>query len=614
VLGVFIALALVVYGRSLSGGFVTWDDPMLVTENPNITSLDFRTLKAVFTSYDPELYIPLTFVSYQLDHLAAGMNPMMFRVTGLALHTLNAGLVSLILFLLFGSGTSAVLLGALYLVHPLNAEAVAWISARKDLLSGFFFLASLSCYLLWRSAAGRKWYVLTPVFLLLALLSKVMAVTLPVTLLLVDLLEGRRDWPRMLKEKAHLFALSFVFGIVALFGKTVAIESSTFLQKALMAAMSTAFYVWKFFLPFGLSFAYPYNGPIALTSSAFWLPIATCIALAGLAWAARRTVPLLTFGLAFFIVTLVPTFTNFYKGGDVYFASDRYVYIPILGLLTAAAAGLQHLLRRTSSRAQLPGIVAAGAATLVAAGLAAAQAQVWQDSFTLYSHAIRHYPESRAALHNLGMEYLKAGMPEEALTQFALAQSVKDDPRTRVSRAAALVSLKKYDEARSSYLSVIGSDRDEPDAYYGLGNIEYRLGRYREAIPYYRKALEAKPDYTNALNNLGGVYIALEDWRNAIQVLEESVRIRPGFPESHYNLGGAYEADGRYADAERSYRAAVDLDPEDADALASLATLVYARGEIDEAAGLLQRALQSDDANPAARRLLEKMRRDGVAS
>ncbi len=613
----FVLLGLLSFGASLSNGFVTWDDAGLIVENRSVQSITPETLKHVFTSYDPELYIPLTFVSYQLDHLIGGDGPWIYHATNLSLHILNALLVVWLLTLFLGAGWLSVALGLIFLLHPLNAEAVAWASARKDVLSTFFFLGALISYVRWRS--GRRWllFALSLSLFVLSLLSKVMTITLPVALILIDLLEQRRDFRRMALEKAPFFALSFVFGIIALFGKTTVLAASTGFQKVLMAGMSTVFYLEKFVIPHGLSFAYPYTRPVTLSSPDFFFPALIVVAFLWLTYRLAIRLPLAAFGLAFFLLTLIPTFANFSKGGDIYFASDRYAYVPMIGLLIAMGAALQHWISLAgtarASDARVRGIVAAFVLILIASGaLAHAQSLTWRTSESLYRHALNYYPNSRAAHHNLGMELLQFGDPEGAIREFDTSAAIKDDPRTRVSKGAALVALKRYPEAMQEYETVIRTDPDEPDAYYGLGNIAYKLGDLQTAIKQYRQALAVKPNYTNALNNLGGIYLELRDWDNAIATLQRSVELRPDFPESYYNLAGAEERKGLFAQAEADYRTAIALSPSDADAIASLAKLVYDQRRIPEAADLLKQALRINQQNAIAHELLERMQKDGV--
>jgi tetratricopeptide (TPR) repeat protein len=378
------------------------------------------------------------------------------------------------------------------------------------------------------------------------------------------------------------------------------------------------FYLWKFLAPYNLSFAYPYNGVIRVSSPEFFLPLIALLVLIIFVFLLRKKYPIIFFGSAFYLLTLVPTFTNFLKGGDVYIASDRYAYVPMIGLLLVIGSVLQLWLEKTTTvREQRMRALFAGGCFVVLTCVfmiaSHAQATTWKDSAALNTHAIDVYHDTRPALHNLGMDYLEKGDPEKALELLNASLTVKDDMRTRVSKGAAFVALGRLDDARREFEGVRLKDPQNPDAYYGIGNLEYRLGRRESAIVYFKKTLVVRPDYANALNNLGGLYIEMQQWDNAIDVLQTSIAHRPDFAESYYNLGGAYEAKKMLPEAMKSYEKAIVLQPKNADALARLAKLEYAGGDIDKAAGLLQRALDLDGGNETAYSLLMMMRKDGVA-
>lgn len=615
----FFAATVVTYGSTLGNEFVTWDDMGLIAENKDVQNPGFASVKHVFSSYDPELYIPLTFVSYQVNHLTCGNESLCYHATDLLIHTLNAAFVALILYALFGEAWLAIGLGLLFALHPLNTETVVWASARKDTLSTFFFLTSLVTYIAWRSDPKARWYWISIALFLLGLLSKVMIVTLPIVLLLLDYAEHRTDWKKMLLEKIPFFILSGIFGIVALFGKSTILVSSTWSDKILMAAKSTLFYLVKFVLPSDLSVMVPYTQIIRFSSSDFWLPMVLVAILAGLCafWIRRhKTWP--AFGLLFFIITLLPTFINFSKGGDLYVASDRYAYIPMIGLLVLIADTASRWMygteRKEVARTRRKTLGGVGVVVLLLCAYAAhAQAKTWANSTSLYEQVLSVYPNARAAHNNLGMEHLQAGRYNDALTAFDRSLAVRSDPRTIVNRAAALAGKGDTAAAQDAFLLAIKLAPELPDGYYGIGNIHYKQGKLPEAEIWYRKALEAKPTYTNALNNLGAVELQLQDWDGAIATLSESIRVQPDFATSYYNLGWAYENKQMFTEAEAMYGRAVDLSPNDADALSSLASVLYRRKAIDEAAILLKRALTLDGSNPIAIGVVMQMKKDGVA-
>lgn len=616
-LALFFAATFAAYGPSLGSEFVSWDDTSLIAGNPIVAAMNPHTLKKAFTTYDPELYIPLTLVSYQIDHIIGGWHPFVYHFTNLLLHTCSALLITWLLYLLLGTGWTSIGLGLLFALHPLNTEAVAWASARKDVLSTFFFLASIIAYLYATNVQRRKLLVLSIVFFLFGLLSKVMVVTLPVVLIILDVAGGRTVDRRVLCEKIPYVILSILFGIVALFGKSSVLVSTTLWQKSLMAGKSTVFYVEKFLWPSNLSVIYPYTGKMSLRSLDVALPMFLMILLVGAAlWLWKRS-RMASAAIFFFIVTLAPTFTNFAKGGDVYFASDRYAYVPMIGLLLLVGLAISYWLQAPTTvravRVRKLGTTAVFACILlVCAVLSARQAQtVWLGSISLYEHTLALYPNARAAHNNLGMEHLRAGETDLAIAEFNAALTIGQDPRVLVNLADAYLQKGRMAEAKEIFQRVIRLDPTIPNGYSGIGNVYLRQGKLTEAAEQYRRAIAVDPTYVNAYNDLGAVMLKMHDWKQAIATLEKSIELKPDFVESIYNLAIAYQELKQNERAEELYRKVIALNPEDADALSNLATLLYDRKQIDAAAGTLKHALSIDQSNPTGMSLLQRMKRDG---
>jgi tetratricopeptide (TPR) repeat protein len=614
---VFVAVFFI-FGSALHSPFTSWDDNLLVTENANVQSMNAETLRNVFTSYDPELYIPATLVSYQIDDAIAGLSPWMFHFTNLVLHSLNTLLVMWLLFLLLGHGWLAVGLGLVFALHPLNTEAAVWIAARKDVLSTFFFLSSVVSYLYWRDD-GRKWkYVLSVGLFILGLLSKVMVVTLPVILILLDLWEKKSFEKKMFWNKATHFLAALTLGIVALFGKSSNIASVSFAQEILLSAKATAFYIWKFVWPEKLTAFYPITDTISAVSMDTAFPILLTILLVSSVFSLWNKVRPLSIGIAFFLITLVPTFSNFSKNGDIYLASDRYAYIPMIGILlclgVTASLWLESVQSQKQYESRIKSICTLLIIVIVCFGWkSVSQTKTWSSNEALYSHAVELYPNARAAQNNLGMEYLAVGEYQKAIDAFNASIQIRPDPLARSNRAAAYVAIGRIADARAEFEDMVKSSASLPDPYYGLGNLEYRAGNKEKAIEWYEEALTYDPAFANALLNLSAVYIETQQWDKAIDVLQRTAQSRPDLASSLYNLAVVYEKKGMDAQAESTYRKYLERSPGDADAMASLATLLYNRSQIDDAASLIQKLLLVDYDNPTALTLIERMKKDGFA-
>ena len=326
------------FSRSLVQDFAAIDDAFLIINNPTVHGVTLSHLKLAFTTFDPELYIPITLLSFQLDWLLGGGSAFVFHLTNLILHSVNAVLVAVLMNVLLrgnnhakGMALSAALLFA---VHPLHTEAVVWAAGRKDLLSMFFFLVSALLFL-HTSISPKKqkiMYILSIVAFILGLLSKVLIATLPAILLMYFVLMPRQtSVRRTILKLSPFFLLSAVFLFVAMFGKERILTSSSLLDTVLMAQKSAFFYLQKLTVPTRLTVIYPFQRMITVLAPEFFLPLLINLGLLWIAFWQRRTRPLVSFGILFYFVTLAPTFFNFHKGDLLFFAVDRYAYIPSLG-------------------------------------------------------------------------------------------------------------------------------------------------------------------------------------------------------------------------------------------------------------------------------------------
>lgn len=620
--GVFVLMGIVIgitFGQSLRHEFVTWDDTILITENPIVQTPSIKSVAKAFSSYDPELYIPLTFVSYQLNSLVCGMNPTCFHATDLILHTLNAVLVFAVLSLFLESDLIALLFALLFAVHPLNTESAVWASARKDTLSTLFFLSAITLYVHdIRKSTSRKHRFLSYVLYLCGLLSKVSVITLPIIFLLIDVHTGRRDFRKMIREKIPYVVLAVVFGVIAIIGKTSVLASTTPLETFAMASRSTVYYLSAFFFPVHLSVMVPYAGNISILHPEFLFSLLTVLVLIATAVLLRKKFHVLLFSLFFFLITLTPSFTNFSKGGDVYIASDRYAYIPMIGLLYLLSVVLLHFLSNSHTeriyRSRKKAIIAGGVALITFfIYLSRNQTETWANSESLYEYTVSLYPTARAGVTNLGMEKLKKGEFEKALTLFNESLSIKDDVSVRANRASALYLAGDTKNAKIEYESILKENPALAEAHYNLGNIARREGRTKEAIQYYKDALAIDHTYFNALNNLAGLYAETGDLENAGNTYGFLSDAYPDSAESAFNAGVAFEHLKYFSTSQKYYERAMRANPTDATTLASLATVLYEQGQIDPSARTLMQAIDLDPNNATAITLALRMKKDGYA-
>lgn len=612
IIAAFAALALLVYGKSLGNDFVRWDDGMLITDNLAVRSMSGPSIKWIFTHFDPELYIPLTFLSFQVDYLVGGGSALPFHIGNLVLHTINALLVAWLLYLLTRRGKLSIFFAALFLIHPLNTEAVAWASARKDVLSGFFFLSALVGYLYYRERGGSGLYLLCVSAFFLGLLAKVSVITLPIVCLLIDWKDGRPLVTReQVREKAPFLLLALLFGVVALLGKRDVLAETSFFQKCLLAVKSSVFYWEKMLWPSHLSVLYPYLGQVTIASPDFFLPLLLLLAVAALTIVSLRRSRTVAFAVLFYFITLAPTFTNLAKAGDIYIASDRYVYlsfIAVLYLLVFACAEIARWIRASWVPLCAAGI---GVLVLFALGVKAyAQSGVWKNTDALFSSVLSTYKSYRA-LNNYANALRREGRLDEAIAKFHESLAIHPHALTYSNLGATYHKNGMNAEAQKAYDDALKLDPRSAEAYVGIGLLDADTGDAQGAQKAYGQAIALRPDYTDAYVDRASLYLDSSNIDGALPDAKKAVSLDPYLPEAHFNLALAYQGAQRFDEAIPEYERAVALAPSFIPARLNLGVLEYQKGDRDQAVATFEEVLRISPTNKAALSALAQIQAAG---
>jgi tetratricopeptide (TPR) repeat protein len=617
IIGLFFFLLLIVYGTSLSYGFVRWDDGILIYENAAVRGITLQNLKTIFTTYDPELYIPLTLLSYQVDYMIGGINPAIYHFHNLFLHLVNSLLVSWLLLCLLRKKWMALFLGLLFAVHPLNTEAVIWASARKDLLSIAFFLLSIISYITWRQNGSKKFYICSIAAFALGLLSKVTIIGLPLLLILIDWKEGRPANVRIVKEKIPYFALSVLFAIIAFFGKTGVLGSSTFTEKILIPAKSFIFYIEKFIFPANLSVLYPFTDTVSLSTASLLVPLLLITGLLGFGIFSLKRTKMIFFGFAWFVICVSPSVLNFSKGDFLYFASDRYAYAGMIGLLVILGTYLSKLIDESRHKE----VLASGCAVILfGMGITGyMQSMTWESSQSLFQNAIDTYPNSAIAYNNIGNHLRSLGETDKAIEHYDTALSLSrqfsrntSDLKEGESKILANLGSARREQgdihtAETAYREALELNPKNALALQGTGLMYMQVGKHIMAVIYYEKAIEANPLLVTPYVNLGSVYVQYGDYAKAIEVLEQGLEINPFFPQMHFNLSSAYKKTGRNRESLESLEKAVDLEPRFVAARINLGIAYAERNKIDEAIKQFTEVLKHDPSNARARSAIQQL-------
>jgi tetratricopeptide (TPR) repeat protein len=539
---VALALAVVtlaVYAPVARHGFVDYDDDEYVFRNPRVRAgLSAEGVAWAFTSLEAANWHPLTWLSHMLDCDLYGLRPAGHHLTNLVLHTLNVVLLFLILAWLTGRTWPSAAVAALFALHPLNVESVAWVAERKNLLSTLFWILAIAAHGWYARRPGPRRYLAVVLATVLALLSKPMTVTLPVVLLLLDFWPlGRmgRATGRLVVEKLPLVALAVLTSWITFEahrrgGSVVLVDAIPPGARLANAIVSYAAYALKLVWPARLGVFYPHREsslPAAQVA-------ATAVVLALLTAAALRAAPrapYLTVGWLWYVVTLLPVIGIIQVGTQA--MADRYAYLPAIGLFVALAWGAAAMAtRRSLSRVLAVGLAAA----LVAlAARTSVQLRAWRDSVSLFTSTIAAVPDSWVAHYNLGNALTAAGRTAEAEGEFA--ETVRLRPRfarAHNNRGDALDALGRHQEAIAAYREAIRVNPDLAEAHNNLGTSLAASGRLAEAEVALREALAKRPDFVEAWLNLGIVLRRLGRLAESGDALSHAVVLRPDFDLARY--------------------------------------------------------------------------------
>jgi len=568
---VFLALAvLAVFGQTAGFGFIDYDDNLNVFDNPVVQQgLSAKSVVWAFTHTQVLNWIPLTTLSHMLDCQMFGLRAGGHHLVNVLWHAANAGLLFLVLRQMTGSFWRSAFVAAVFAVHPLRAESVAWVSERKDVLSVFFFLLTIGAYVRHVRRPTRARYVAVVFFYALALMSKSMVASLPFVLLLLDYWPlGRwqkpRQLPRLVAEKIPLLALAagscIALALVPGFLQTYHPPLFDRVGNALVAYTA---YLPQMIFPRNLYIAYPLprHGPPMWQ---VFLALAFLAAVTAGAVAGRQKHPYLLMGWLWYLGMLVPVM------GVVQLAlfphEDRYSYLPGIGLLVAGTwaaadltAGWKH------QRVVLGSVMVAAIGALSVCGYI--QTSYWKDTETLWNHALACNPENTVAHFSLANEFALHGKLDQAIAQYRLA--LRTDPGNPVilnSLSQVLALNDKDDTALPRYQKAVELQPGDANAHLNLADFLQKHGKMDEAIIQYHQALQIDPKDASAYNNLGKALGMKGQDAAAIAQYEKAVELQPGYADAHFNLGNRLLSQGKLDQAIAHYRKALEINPNDAQA------------------------------------------------
>jgi protein O-mannosyl-transferase len=564
--------------------FVNYDDDRYVTENPHVhNGLNWDTITWAFSAEEQGNWHPLTWLSHVLDYQLFHQNATGHHFTSLLIHAANAVLLFLLLMYATGRVGPSWFVAALFALHPINVESVAWVAERKNVLCTIFFFAALIAYCWYARKPDWRRYLAFATLFALGLMSKPMVITLPFVLLLLDYwplgrLKGsppsvppihQAPLPRLLVEKLPLLALSAASAAITIQAQRAggAVRSTAQFSLGVRlenAVMAYATYLWKTIWPAHLAPLYPHPGDSLLV----WQIVISALVLLAVTGAALRfrSKRYLLTGWLWFLGTLVPVI-GLVQVGDQAMA-DRYAYIPLVGIFVMIAWGVTDLAdsRHLGLSARM---VPAGCILLALSVATNRQLSYWSSNYDLWTHALAVTRRSFIAENNLGGALLLLGKPDEAYSHFQAAAEINpNDPMSHSNIGAYLQEHGKLTEAMEQYDRTISLTSDAgllAATYANLGTAYRTLGQDEKARDNYEQALGLNPNQPNAYLGMGQLLEKQNQLDDAIRNYSRSVELLPS-DTGFLLLGHALESAGRRAEALAAYQTALKLSPENAEA------------------------------------------------
>ena len=619
-IGLFLTAAtLVVFWQVGNHDFINLDDAVYVTENVHVQRGFSRdSIVWAFTTPHAANYHPLTWLSHMLDVELFGLNPRGHHLTNVFFHLLNTLLLFLALQRMTGALWRSGFVAALFALHPLHVESVAWVAERKDVLSTLFWMLTLWAYIRYVERPKPIRYLLTLLAFALGLMAKPMLVTLPFVLLLLDywplgrihggqlpaLDNGRsqlsprsqkleRQIFRLLWEKLPFFLLAAASSAVTLLvqksgGALGTFEIYPIKIRFANALISYVRYIWKMIWPHHLVIFYLHPRE----SVSMLQAVGAGILLAGISilliWTGRRY-RYLVVGWLWYLGTLVPVIGLVQVGSQA--MADRYTYVPLIGLFIIIIWGVPDLMVRWQYRRTA---IAFATSLLLPFLMMSTWTQLshWHDRKTLWEYTLAVAPNHYYALNSLGEIASDDGDLEKALAYYTKAFEANPHYQSAISNIGSIFYKQgKYDEAIKYFYQALEMDPDDAVVHSNLGEAFSRQGNLDKAIFNFTQAVTLDPKNCKAHNHVGMIFVSQGELNQAISHFSEAIKINPDYAEAHYNLGAVFLRQGKPDEALKHFSEAVKINPDYAEAQNNLGALLVQQGNFDEAIAHLSRAL-----------------------
>ena len=608
--GLFLLTVLVFRGVLDNGFVLNWDDLEYVTENPMVQK--WPNFFEMTTSFYAANWHPITWLSHALDYQLYGLNPWGHHLTNLLLHGLNTCLVFVLFVLLVGRGRegydNGVYIGGIFTallfgLHPLRVESVAWVSERKDLLCGFFFFSTIAAYCTYVREKKRLGYNLLIFFFTLAIMSKPMAVTLPIVLLLLDVFPLERvrltkDLPPLFIEKIPLFALSLLGGVLTLLAQSATgavrtLQETSFADRIINSFQTLWAYVEKTFWPRDLLPFYQFLENPSLFSIKFLLGLILFFGVTLFSfyqW--RKGNPAWVVAWLFYLITLAPVIGIIKVGAQA--MADRYTYIPTLSIAFLSGAGLMNLWQHNKFRSGIILVTAIMAFAL--SNLSAKQVRIWHDGESLWIPVAEKFPAKIYHAHaNLASFYFQEGQLKKAEDQLKVAIKIQPNQvDTLFYLGMVYTDQGRFAEAKELLGKALSLNAKDERVLYRLGVLYEKLGQENLAQNEYHKALVLKPELETVRLRLGQLYSKTGRFKEAEEQFNKVLELNAESEGGRNNLGVLYYQTDRFGQAEVEYLRVIKTWPRKVQAYNNLGILYYETKKYEDAEIIYQKVLELD--------------------
>ena len=552
--------------------FINFDDPLYVTDNDQVRKgVSIAGLLWAFTATSASNWHPITWLSHMLDVQLFGLRPGPHHLVSLFIHVLNVLLLFIFLINTTKKHWQSFLVAALFAIHPLHVESVVWVSERKDVLSGFFFLLTVNFYAFSVKSNSRRLFFAALASYALGLMSKPMLVTLPFLLLLLDFwplnrltnedlsINTRQKITMLLSEKIPFFVFSFAFCIITYnvqvsSGAVKSLHTFPLLLRLSNALVSYSQYIIKAFYPVGLTVLYPFPETIPHGQVAGALVFLIIVSLYSIFNISKY--PWFAVGWFWYVGMLVPVIGLVQVG--VQSMADRYSYIPLIGifiLCTWGTAAVKIFRPRPMKVFWVIILISFSAISWNRVG-------VWRDSRLLFADAIKKTTKNYTAHNYLAQAFAADKQFEEAEEHYGKALDIKPYySEAKINLGVALAEQGKTSLAFSLFLEAVQEDPQNPKINNNLGNIYKKKGQLEQAVSYYEKALKADHSFREAMFNLANTHEKLGEFSRAIQLYRNVIQLSPAMAEAYNGLGVALARNGQLHDAQLSFNKAISLNP-----------------------------------------------------